>query len=165
MGARDRKIGHRGQHATEGTSLLHSSRQRTRSLEPTSGESSLTISSLGSSSSGSRFIPWYSDPLEDPECGFPAVEPSPTVHKAKKDGTGSSRIFKVIGILILGVFTANADGSLVLATHSTIASEFGNLQASSWLMTAFALAGASFQNVVRQTVLVNPLAYACLTES
>ena len=146
-------IGHHGQNATESTSLLRSSRPRTQSAGSSSSESSLTISSLDSPSTGSRFIPWYSDPLEDPECGFFVAEARSTVPDVKKEGTGNSRIFKVIGILILGVFTANADGSLVLATHSTIASEFGNLGASSWLMTAFALAGASFQNIVRHPSL------------
>lgn len=102
-------------------------------------------------------MPWYSDPLEDPECGFPTAGTIPTAPKVKKESTGNGRIFKVIGILILGVFTANADGSLVLATHSTIASEFGNLGASSWLMTAFALAGASFQNIVRQPLFPRQL--------
>lgn len=140
----------RGQHATEATSLLHSSRARTRSLESSSSESSLTISSLGSSSTGSRFIPWYSDPLEDPERGVLTGEVRSTVLKDKEKDTGHSRIVEVIGILILGVFTANADGSLVLATHSTIASEFGKLGASSWLITSFALAGAAFQNIVRR---------------
>lgn len=149
MASRDRERGGRGQSATEATSLLHSSRVRTRSLESSSSDSSLTISSLDSSSTGGQFIPWYSDPLEDPERGFLAGEALLTVPKNKEEATGYSRIVKVIGILILGVFTANADGSLVLATHSTIASEFGKLGASSWLITAFALAGASFQNIVR----------------
>jgi len=43
------------------------------------------------------------------------------------------------------VFVANADGSLVMATHPMIASEFNELESSSWLYTAFTLAGASTQ--------------------
>jgi hypothetical protein len=47
-----------------------------------------------------------------------------------------------------GVFTSNADGSLVLATHPVIASEFNVLGDSSWLFISFALAGACTQTLV-----------------
>lgn len=47
-----------------------------------------------------------------------------------------------------GVFIFHADSSLVMATHPTIASEFNALDSSSWLFTAFALAGAATQNTV-----------------
>src|SRR3569833_1822056 len=46
------------------------------------------------------------------------------------------------------VFVANADGSLVMATHPMIASEFNELESSSWLYTAFTLAGASTQVLI-----------------
>ena len=136
-------------HPTERTSLL-GFRPRTWSVESSSSESSLTISSLDSSSSGSQFIPWYLDPLEDPERAFPQHAPVPTASDAIKRDWDHGPILKAIGILVIGVFTGNADGSLVLATHSTIASEFNSLAASGWLITAFALAGASFQNIVRE---------------
>lgn len=42
---------------------------------------------------------------------------------------------------------AHADGSLVLATHPVIASEFGALAESSWLFTSFGLAGAATQTL------------------
>ncbi|OCK82915.1 major facilitator superfamily transporter [Lepidopterella palustris CBS 459.81] len=48
---------------------------------------------------------------------------------------------------LLGVFISNADGSLVLATHPVIASEFNDLSDSSWLFTSFALAGAATQSL------------------
>lgn len=57
-------------------------------------------------------------------------------------------VFRVISILIIGAFTANADGSLVLATHPTIGSEFDALSASSWLVISFSLAGAATQTLV-----------------
>lgn len=136
---------------TERTSLLTSFRERRWSIESSSSESSLTISSLDSSSSGSQFIPWYLELPEDPERGLAAGEPAAVVPDGNKSGWAHVSILKAIGILIIGVFTSNADGSLVLATHSTIASEFNSLEASGWLMTAFALAGASFQNIVCQS--------------
>ena len=52
----------------------------------------------------------------------------------------------------LGVFTSNADGSLVLATHPVIASEFGDLADSSWLFISFMLAGAASQTVVSSRI-------------
>ncbi|KAJ4217459.1 hypothetical protein NW759_008765 [Fusarium solani] len=56
-------------------------------------------------------------------------------------------IARVVIALLIGVFTSNADGSLVLATHPVIASEFGDLADSSWLFISFMLAGAASQTV------------------
>lgn len=42
----------------------------------------------------------------------------------------------------------NADGSILLATHPIIASEFNDLGNSSWLITSFTLAGAATQTLV-----------------
>jgi hypothetical protein len=47
-----------------------------------------------------------------------------------------------------GAFTANADGSLVMATHPVIGSEFNDLENSSWLFIGFMLAGSATQSVV-----------------
>jgi len=46
------------------------------------------------------------------------------------------------------VFVFNADGSLVLATHPVIASEFHALESSSWLFIGFGLAGSATQTMV-----------------
>lgn len=148
MSTPERNQGYGAPHATERTSLLSSFRPRTLSLDLSSRESSLTISSLNSSPSGSQFIPWCLDQPGDPERAVPRDEPLATTPDGKKRNWGHGPILRALGILLIGVFTGNADGSLVLATHSTIASEFNNLEASSWLLTAFALAGASSQNIV-----------------
>ncbi|KAL3589651.1 hypothetical protein FPOAC2_11822 [Fusarium poae] len=60
----------------------------------------------------------------------------------------SIAVFKIVSVLIIGSFTASADGSLVLATHPTIASEFNALSASNWLFVSFNLAGAATQAMV-----------------
>ncbi|CAM1507734.1 Fc.00g045820.m01.CDS01 [Cosmosporella sp. VM-42] len=57
----------------------------------------------------------------------------------------SAFIGKVVVALLIGVFTSNADSSLVLATHPVIASEFNTLGDSSWLFISFLLAGATTQ--------------------
>lgn len=44
-----------------------------------------------------------------------------------------------------GVFIANADGTLVLATYETISSEFNSFGAASWLSTSFQLAVCAIQ--------------------
>lgn len=44
---------------------------------------------------------------------------------------------------------SNADGSIVLATHATIASDFRDLSNSSWIFTSYALAAAAAQPLVR----------------
>ncbi|KAL5628311.1 hypothetical protein BROUX41_003059 [Berkeleyomyces rouxiae] len=59
--------------------------------------------------------------------------------------TTDPRIAQIVMIMVLAVFVYNADGSLVLATHASIASEFDSLESSSWIFTAFGLAGAATQ--------------------
>lgn len=48
------------------------------------------------------------------------------------------------------VFIANADGSIVMATHAVIASEFLALESSSWLYTGFMLASTATQTTFGQ---------------
>jgi len=67
--------------------------------------------------------------------------------RAPKEGAQAT-ILQVIVVLLIGVFTSNADGSLVLATHPVIASEFNVLSDSTWLFISFSLAGASTQALV-----------------
>ena len=52
-----------------------------------------------------------------------------------------------------GVFLANADSSLLIATSATIASEFQELTRASWLLTSYALATCAAQPLVRRLVL------------
>ena len=146
MSTRDRTDGHAAPHPTERTALLP-----TRSLDSSSSESPPTGSSLHSSFSDSESTLRYIEPCIDPELAITRDEPLTAAPSGKKQDSGHGPILKAIGILVIGVFTGNADGSFVLATHSTIASEFNSLEASSWLITAFALAGASSQNIVRRT--------------
>ena len=42
---------------------------------------------------------------------------------------------------------SNADGSLVMATYSTISSEFGALGEASWVTTSYALATCAVQPI------------------
>ncbi|KAM7184561.1 Major facilitator superfamily domain containing protein [Naviculisporaceae sp. PSN 640] len=60
---------------------------------------------------------------------------------------GSKNVVKIISVLLIGIFVAHTDGSILLATHSTIASEFDALKSSSWLITSFTLAGAATQTL------------------
>ncbi|KAF2727601.1 MFS general substrate transporter [Polyplosphaeria fusca] len=54
-------------------------------------------------------------------------------------------VARIISVLLIGGLISNADGSLLLATHPIIASEFNALSQSSWLLTSFALASAATQ--------------------
>ncbi|KAI9743874.1 MAG: hypothetical protein M1818_002608 [Claussenomyces sp. TS43310] len=54
----------------------------------------------------------------------------------------------VISILMIGVFIANADSSLVLATGGTISSQFSQLGGMSWLTTSYAMAMCTAQPVI-----------------
>lgn len=53
--------------------------------------------------------------------------------------------FLLLIIQNAGIFTSNLDGSIVLATHPRIASEFNALEESSWIFISFLLAGVSTQ--------------------
>ncbi|CAG8957313.1 hypothetical protein HYFRA_00010736 [Hymenoscyphus fraxineus] len=66
----------------------------------------------------------------DPEAD--AVVPEPCTDKQSLLQS-CNNVTGVISILLLGVFIANADVSLVLATSGTISSEFGQLGNAGWL--------------------------------
>ncbi|KAH7033705.1 major facilitator superfamily domain-containing protein [Microdochium trichocladiopsis] len=59
----------------------------------------------------------------------------------------SAFIARTVAALLVAVFANNADASLVMATHTTIASSLGDLQNSSWLFISFGLAGAATQTL------------------
>ncbi|KAK3321999.1 major facilitator superfamily domain-containing protein [Apodospora peruviana] len=61
--------------------------------------------------------------------------------------SGRRHVAKIISVLLIGIFVAHTDGSIMLATHPIIASEFDKLSSSSWLITSFALAGAATQTL------------------
>ncbi|TVY18331.1 Vacuolar membrane amino acid uptake transporter fnx2 [Lachnellula arida] len=51
----------------------------------------------------------------------------------------------IIAVLLVGVFIANSDGSLVLATYGKISSDFNDLESGRWLLTASLLASCAAQ--------------------
>ncbi|KUI57106.1 Vacuolar membrane amino acid uptake transporter fnx2 [Cytospora mali] len=59
-------------------------------------------------------------------------------------------ILWIILPMLLAVFIANADASIVMATHAIIASEFMALESSSWLFTGFMLASTATQTTFGQ---------------
>ena len=48
----------------------------------------------------------------------------------------------------IGAFIANADGTIVLATYSTISSELGAMENASWLVVSYSLATCAIQPTV-----------------
>lgn len=89
-----------------------------------------------------------------------------------ENGIGTGQVARIIAVLLIGsfpslshdpherhellkcmvgagIFVAHTDGSILLATHPIIASEFNRLEDSTWLITSFALAGAATQTLVR----------------
>lgn len=91
----------------------------------------------------------------DPEAASINIEPeaAPSASSSRASSFGS--VIQVVAVLLIGAFTVNADASLVLATHSTIASEFDRLADSSWLFTSFMLAGAATQALVSGVALLS----------
>ncbi|EGS19311.1 uncharacterized protein CTHT_0047650 [Thermochaetoides thermophila DSM 1495] len=74
-------------------------------------------------------------------------EESQGVGEVEESSPGGRHVAAVIGVLLIGIFVGHADGSILLATHASIASEFNDLGNSSWLITGFALAGAATQTL------------------
>jgi hypothetical protein len=60
-----------------------------------------------------------------------------------------SSVTFTISLLLLGVFIANAEGSIVLAAYGRIASDFNDLADASWLVTSYVLAMSVSQPMVR----------------
>jgi hypothetical protein len=58
----------------------------------------------------------------------------------------------VLALLLIGVFVANADTSLVLATYGEISSEFEALESSSWLLTGYMLSMCGAQPLVSHSI-------------
>ncbi|TVY80511.1 Vacuolar membrane amino acid uptake transporter fnx2 [Lachnellula suecica] len=78
--------------------------------------------------------------VETAACDSPLLDKVPSA-EVPRDITG------IISILLLGVFIANADTSLVLATSGTISSEFDKLGDAGWLITSYTLAMCATQSL------------------
>lgn len=65
-----------------------------------------------------------------------------------RNGVNVAAVLHAVLVLMIGVFVSNVDGSLILATHPIIASEFDALESSSWLFSGFILAAAATQTMV-----------------
>ncbi|KAI0012182.1 major facilitator superfamily domain-containing protein [Xylariaceae sp. FL0662B] len=124
--------------------------ETTRLLRPLENTSDYTDGSSSSSSSirsateGPTPITKYGSPVasDEEQC---QPEESPSI--PSEEIYSSRFIVKVVVALLVGVFASNADGSLVIATHAVIASEFNDLEDSSWLLISFLLAGAATQSL------------------
>ncbi|KAH6892924.1 major facilitator superfamily-domain-containing protein [Thelonectria olida] len=92
-------------------------------------------------------------PLERPVYGSTGISSDCESVESPENSVSESKpysdayIARVVGALLIGVFTSNVDSSLVMATHPVIASEFGDLEDSSWLFISFMLAGAATQSL------------------
>ena len=75
------------------------------------------------------------------------VESEAATDQPPKEGASFGTLARVVLVLMIGVFVSNADGSLMLATHPVIASEFNDLESSSWLFAGFVLASAATQTM------------------
>ncbi|OIW22677.1 MFS general substrate transporter [Coniochaeta ligniaria NRRL 30616] len=97
------------------------------------------VSSISSDSSSD--LSTASTPELDAETA-PRIE---DVGDFSKQLPAPTHVAKTISILLIGILVAEIDGSIVMATHPLIASEFNDLANSTWLITGFALAGAVTQ--------------------
>lgn len=75
------------------------------------------------------------------------IEANCDAPKSKHKVYSNGYIARVVTSLLLGVFTSNADGTLVIASHAVIGSEFDRLSDSSWLLISFLLAAAATQSM------------------
>ena len=52
-------------------------------------------------------------------------------------------VLGIMSVLLIGIFVASADTSLVMATFAEIASDFDSLESGSWLLSSFSLAACA----------------------
>ncbi|KAI1083054.1 major facilitator superfamily domain-containing protein [Whalleya microplaca] len=133
--------------ATEPKLVIDETTRLLRPVENSADSRSVSSSSSSISSSTEDHTPItiYGSPIvsDEEQCQQPEATAS-----VSSEGIHSNRfIAKVVVALLIGVFTSSADGSLVIATHPVIASEFNNLEDSSWLFISFLLAGAASQSL------------------
>ncbi|KAK1833433.1 major facilitator superfamily-domain-containing protein [Podospora conica] len=65
----------------------------------------------------------------------------------EEERSGHGTLVRVLSVLMIGIFVAQIDGSILIATYPVIASEFNDLKNATWLITSFALAGAATQTL------------------
>jgi hypothetical protein len=75
---------------------------------------------------------------------------------ASDEPSSALTIWTIVPVSLLGVFVANLDGSLIIASSQQIASEFNALSSASWLVTSFVLALCASQPLVREHDLWGP---------
>ena len=122
--------------ANERTGLLRRGSTAIDSDNPTSTttlrdslrrDSFLSENSLRRHSTASYLPPYHEDP--------PVTD----------EPSSALAIWTVVPVSLLGVFIANFDGSMVIASSQQIASEFDSLSNAPWLVTAFILAQCASQ--------------------
>ncbi|ROV95903.1 hypothetical protein VSDG_05240 [Cytospora chrysosperma] len=114
-----------------------------------------------SSSENSSLLPRRED--EESSIGSPVTPVGPT-DKGAYGNLSPRAILWIVLPMLLAVFIANADTSIVMATHALIASEFMALESSSWLFTGFMLASTATQTTFGQLSQVfgrKPVVMAC----
>jgi hypothetical protein len=62
-----------------------------------------------------------------------------------EDTSPSAGIWATLSVLLVGVFVSQTDQSLVLATYSTVSSEFQDLDSGTWLISAYIIAQCAVQ--------------------
>ncbi|EPE08354.1 major facilitator superfamily transporter [Ophiostoma piceae UAMH 11346] len=106
-----------------------------------------TVVHVRESSSGDSNAPSYTDSVSTDTSLLRDIESEAATGQPSKDHASFGTLARVVLVLMIGVFVSNADGSLMLATHPVIASEFNDLESSSWLFAGFVLASAATQTM------------------
>lgn len=122
----------------ERTGIFHdSSSESSESLESHSERVSLLQPSSSKSPNyqATETVKPLSSPEEEEENESPE-QPSP------------KSVISILSLLLIGVFISSADGSLVMATYTTISSEFGAFGDAAWLTTSYVLASCALQPIV-----------------
>jgi hypothetical protein len=78
-----------------------------------------------------------------------AEENGPLEDESYNEGVSRPQsVVAVLSVLMIGVFVSNADSTLVMATYTSISSEFGSLGDAAWLSTSYTLAMCAVQGIV-----------------
>jgi nitrate/nitrite transporter NarK len=85
---------------------------------------------------------------------YKSTEITTSAESVEESGTenveqpNSRSVISILSLLLVGVFISSADGTLVMATYTTISSEFKAFGDAAWLTTCYVLASCALQPLV-----------------
>lgn len=101
----------------------------------------------------SLLTPNISSSNKSPSYSSTSLNKSPSSPPSPENGSFSEtsnpkNVISILSLLLIGVFISSADSTLVMATYTTISSEFRAFGDAAWLTTSYVLGSCALQPIV-----------------